>query len=91
MLMNFHTFDFSAVYAAPKCYFDSKLCQVLFTKQLEKRLQQEKANLHVYAVHPGAIVTDLWNDAGLLHRGLSGIFKPFLPVITNKDLSSMIN
>lgn len=59
---------------------DSKLCQVMFTKQLEKRLQQEKANVHVYAVHPGGIPTELWDNAGSLHSGLARVLKPCMPV-----------
>ncbi|ODM97603.1 Retinol dehydrogenase 12 [Orchesella cincta] len=71
--------NFKEVYASPKSYFDSKLCIVMFTKQLEKRLQEEKANIHTYSVHPGAIPTDLWSEAGGFHSFVSCFLKPLLP------------
>ncbi|CAL8133747.1 unnamed protein product [Orchesella dallaii] len=33
-------------------------------KMLEKKFQEEKMNIHAYAVHPGVIATDLWEDMG---------------------------
>jgi len=38
-------------------YGQSKLCNVLFTKELHKRLAD--TDITVYAVHPGAVATDL--------------------------------
>ncbi|CAL8111427.1 unnamed protein product [Orchesella dallaii] len=77
--INFDDLETREVYASPKSYYDSKLCQVMFTKQLEKRLREEKANIHTYAVHPGAIPTDLWSEAGGFHSITSCFFRPFLP------------
>ncbi|ODM96748.1 Short-chain dehydrogenase TIC 32, chloroplastic [Orchesella cincta] len=66
--IDFDELETSKVYSAVKCYFDSKLCQVIHVKTLENKFQEDKVNIHAYAVHPGEIPTTLWNDLGLLAR-----------------------
>lgn len=39
-------------------YSWTKQCNILFTRELAKRLKDTK--VHVYALHPGAIYTDIW-------------------------------
>ncbi|ODM91397.1 Short-chain dehydrogenase TIC 32, chloroplastic [Orchesella cincta] len=77
--IDFRDLEMRSIYAPPKCYFDSKLCQILFTKQLEKILQQDNAKVHAYAVHPGAIPTELWSQAGGIHKCISCVLKYLLP------------
>ncbi|ODM93157.1 Short-chain dehydrogenase TIC 32, chloroplastic [Orchesella cincta] len=77
--IDFQDLEMRSIHAPSKCYFDSKLCQILFTKQLEKRLQQENAQVHTYAVHPGAIPTELWSLAGGIHGLTSCVLKYLLP------------
>ncbi|XP_066506890.1 dehydrogenase/reductase SDR family member 13 isoform X2 [Hoplias malabaricus] len=44
-------------------YSDSKLCNVLFTHELAKRL--EGTNVTCFSLHPGAIKTEIGRDANL--------------------------
>lgn len=44
-------------YAAAASYGQSKLANILFTKELAKRL--EGTNVHTYALHPGVVDTEL--------------------------------
>ena len=47
-----------------KSYAQSKLCNVLFTKELHRRLADD--GIYSYAVHPGAVSTDLMRHNKLL-------------------------
>ena len=59
-----------------KAYGQSKLGNILFTKQLAKRL--EKDSVTVNAIHPGGVNTSLGNqNNSLLGRVLKIILKPF--------------
>ncbi|ODM95195.1 Short-chain dehydrogenase TIC 32, chloroplastic [Orchesella cincta] len=68
--IDFNELETSKVYSSVKCYYDSKLCQVIHAKTLEKKLGKEKINIHAYSVHPGIIPTEIWNDVGCLGRFL---------------------
>jgi NAD(P)-dependent dehydrogenase (short-subunit alcohol dehydrogenase family) len=39
-------------------YQTSKLCNVLFARELARR--EKEKNVHVYAVHPGVVASELW-------------------------------
>ena len=59
-----------------KAYGQSKLGNILFTKQLAKRLQKD--GVTVNAIHPGGVNTSLGNqNNSLLGRVLKIILKPF--------------
>ncbi|ODM95196.1 Short-chain dehydrogenase TIC 32, chloroplastic [Orchesella cincta] len=75
--INFDELETSKVYSAAKCYADSKLCLAIHAKTLEKWLRQQNINVHAYAVHPGMIPTDLWDDVGFIIRGLRPLLKYF--------------
>ncbi|KAF5281071.1 hypothetical protein FQR65_LT14867 [Abscondita terminalis] len=48
-------------YASYQAYSDSKLANILFSKELARKLQDANIeNVNVYSVHPGAIATDLF-------------------------------
>lgn len=51
-------FVFRKYYYPPDAYNQSKLAQVLFTRHLQIKLNQE--NVQVHAVHPGIVDTDLF-------------------------------
>ncbi|XP_065584143.1 dehydrogenase/reductase SDR family member on chromosome X-like isoform X2 [Artemia franciscana] len=51
------------VYTAPIGYGQSKLAQVLFTFYLNKLISLRQGNVNVYAVHPGFIKTNLYDQA----------------------------
>ncbi len=62
-------------YSPSKAYSQSKLANVLFTRELAKRLGKN-SNIKVYCLHPGIIRTDLWRHSksnGLL-KFISKIF-----------------
>jgi len=59
-----------------KAYGQSKLGNILFTKQLAKKLQKD--GVTVNAIHPGGVNTSLGNqNNSLLGRALKIILKPF--------------
>ncbi|GJQ70389.1 hypothetical protein Trydic_g22819 [Trypoxylus dichotomus] len=60
------TIDFNDInwenkaYKPLEAYQQSKLCNILFTKELNKRLREANIeNVNVYSVHPGVIKTEL--------------------------------
>nr|XP_022916925.1 retinol dehydrogenase 12-like [Onthophagus taurus] len=68
-------------YSSTKAYAQSKLCMILFTRELAKRLYYKNIHgINVYAVHPGVVKTNLYrfiedNISVLLSRFTSrGIF-----------------
>lgn len=64
-------------YSEVKCYSQSKLANVLFTRQLAKRLNGTK--ITVNALHPGTINTELSRHIGKMTILLNKFFvKPFL-------------
>ena len=59
-----------------KAYGQSKLGNILFTKQLAKKLQKDSVTVN--AIHPGGVNTSLGNqNNSLLGRVLKVILKPF--------------
>jgi NAD(P)-dependent dehydrogenase (short-subunit alcohol dehydrogenase family) len=63
------------VYSPSKAYSQSKLANVLFTRELAKRLGKN-SNIKVYCLHPGIIRTDLWrhSKSNALLKFISKIF-----------------
>ncbi|XP_056591878.1 dehydrogenase/reductase SDR family member 13 [Triplophysa dalaica] len=53
-------------FALLRMYSHSKLCNILFTHELAKRLKG--TNVTCYSLHPGAIKTDINNNSTLLWR-----------------------
>jgi WW domain-containing oxidoreductase len=49
-------------YVPLKAYRQSKLANVLFTTELQRRLQEEKSNVTVNCLHPGVIRSNLFNN-----------------------------
>ncbi len=61
----------TTVAAMPE-YSVSKLCNVLFTRELAKRL--EGSGVTTYSLHPGVIASDIWREAPALLRSLMKLF-----------------
>jgi NAD(P)-dependent dehydrogenase (short-subunit alcohol dehydrogenase family) len=57
-------------------YQVSKLCNVLFTRELARR----EASLKTYALHPGVVASDVWRNVQFPFRGLMKLF-----MISNED------
>ena len=56
--MNFDDLGFKKGYFGMNAYGRSKLANILFTYELERRL--ENTNVMVNALHPGHVATDIW-------------------------------
>uniref|UniRef100_A0A2H8TH63 Retinol dehydrogenase 12 n=1 Tax=Melanaphis sacchari TaxID=742174 RepID=A0A2H8TH63_9HEMI len=56
-VINFEDINYDANYSAMVAYSQSKLANVLFSKELSKRL--EGTGVHVYSLHPGLVKTEL--------------------------------
>lgn len=63
----------SSFFKLTQTYSDSKLCNVLFTHELAKRLQGTKVTC--YSLHPGSIRTELTRSAALVTKI---ILRPFM-------------
>ncbi|GJD09297.1 Retinol dehydrogenase 12 [Galdieria sulphuraria] len=57
--IDFDNLQWERNYSGFAAYGASKLANILFVKELDKRLKQQNANVGVYAVHPGAVRTEL--------------------------------
>jgi NAD(P)-dependent dehydrogenase (short-subunit alcohol dehydrogenase family) len=63
-------------YQATKAYARSKLGNILFTKELARRLAGK--NVTANTLHPGAVATNIWRYAPAYVKPLLAIIKPFL-------------
>lgn len=77
----------SKVYTPYKFYYASKLYEVTAMLDLDKRMEQEGANIHSYCVHPGLVPTDLWYSAG---GGIARIISASLRFIFRVSLRHML-
>jgi retinol dehydrogenase-12 len=59
-------------------YGVSKLCNVLFTEQLARRLGGGRADVTTYALHPGVVASDIWRQ----------VPQPFRALVTRRMLST---
>jgi NAD(P)-dependent dehydrogenase (short-subunit alcohol dehydrogenase family) len=68
----FDTLGSPAVYDRGAAYDRSKLANLLFTFELQRRLQAHRARTLAVAAHPGNARTDLWRTSSWLERLLIG-------------------
>ncbi len=65
-------------YSAMKAYCNSKLYNLLFTKELDKRIKEKGLNIKVNAVHPGVVNTGFGKRsdgfAGFIFKKLAFLF-----------------
>ncbi|XP_011155356.1 retinol dehydrogenase 11 [Solenopsis invicta] len=75
-------------YTPFKAYTQSKLANILFTKELARRLKEAHINgINVYSLHPGVITTELGRHfSSTVFRGASTIFRSFFrPFLKNPE------
>lgn len=71
--MDFEDLGFEQGYQIMRAYERSKLANVLFTRELAKRL--DGAGVTVNALHPGAVATGIWNGAPWFARPVLAVAK----------------
>ena len=79
--INFENLNMDDSYSAFKAYCQSKLANILFTKELANKLKESKINgINVYAVHPGVVKTELgrYMDSTIF-RGARILIRTFVP------------
>ncbi|MGH1345784.1 MAG: oxidoreductase [Nannocystales bacterium] len=77
--LNFDDLDWTTrPYKKMAAYGDSKLANLLFTFELNRRLKTAQADLLVVAAHPGWTRTDLQRHEGVLLRTLARAMTPFV-------------
>jgi NAD(P)-dependent dehydrogenase (short-subunit alcohol dehydrogenase family) len=77
--MQFDDLQFSQNYDPWHSYWQSKLANLLFTYELERRLAAASAEPIALAAHPGNARTDLWRHTSRLNRTA---YKPVLTWLT---------
>ncbi len=80
--------DFLALYADPvvcrdgdgtKEYAVAKACNILFTKELARRL--DRTEVSCFSLYPGVVATDIWRATPFFMKP----FVKFIPILTPKD------
>ena len=63
-------------------YGQSKLCNLLHAKEIQKRCEEKKVPVRAFSVHPGVILTPLYANVfsgGFIMRQMQGIFLKTVP------------
>lgn len=74
--VDFDDIECARGYSGWKAYCQSKLCNVLFTNELARRL--DGSGITANSLHPGVVGTNFANAGPSLVRGLFWLAKPFL-------------
>jgi len=78
----FDDFQFARSYGVAKAYSRTKLYNVLFTRELARRLAGSGVTAN--ALHPGMIQTDIGKDGDL--RGIAGFLWPLLQRLSGRPI-----
>ncbi len=73
--INFDDLGFESDFSSMKVYGHSKLANVLFTRELAKRLLPTSVTAN--CCHPGAVATGLGTNNGWFGKAVMGMMKPF--------------
>ncbi|XP_012055376.1 PREDICTED: peroxisomal hydratase-dehydrogenase-epimerase-like [Atta cephalotes] len=86
--IDFDDINLERSYTPFKSYAQSKLANILFTKELTNRLR--KANIHginTYCLHPGVIQTEIWDHVrNTMFPGANFVFTVFGPFLYKKNI-----
>ncbi|HET6440557.1 MAG TPA: SDR family oxidoreductase, partial [Anaeromyxobacter sp.] len=74
--LDFSDLEMARGYRTMRAYRRSKLANVLFTRELARRLSGTRVTAN--SVHPGVVATDIWGGAGWYARPLLALAKPFM-------------
>ncbi len=72
--IQFHDLSFCKNYDTKKAYAQSKLANLLFTYELDRRFKLANINAIATAAHPGYTATNLQKDAGFMMKIMNVIF-----------------
>jgi retinol dehydrogenase 14 len=76
--IHFEDIDLEKHYSGIRSYAQSKLANILFTKELARRLRESGSSVTVNACHPGAVATEMGIDRDTgFGKGITKILKPF--------------
>ena len=67
-VMNFDDLQGERDYRPVRAYWQSKLANLLFSYELQRRLAAAGAGLNALAAHPGVVLTELWRTSSRLER-----------------------
>ncbi len=65
-------------YSAIKAYGNSKLYNILFTRELARRLEDQGNNIDTYVLHPGVVASNFSQSAGGVMHFVFKLMRPFL-------------
>jgi NAD(P)-dependent dehydrogenase (short-subunit alcohol dehydrogenase family) len=85
-VMNFDDLQSSRGYRPADAYCQSKLANLLFTYELDRRLKAVGAQTIALACHPGIVLTGLYRTRSKLERALLG---PWLRVVNSRLVQSV--
>jgi len=74
--LDFDDLHFERGYAIMKAYARSKLANVLFTRELARRLEGKQVTVN--CLHPGAVATNIWSHAPAIARPVLAVAKLFM-------------
>lgn len=77
--INWDDLNYEKNYSDFKSYGQSKLAQILFTRELEKRLKE--TGISAVSLHPGVVITEIWRkreNQTWLASMLMSIFRPLV-------------
>lgn len=73
-------------YECSKSYAISKYCNVLFTKELQRRLNEGNKSITTYALHPGVVRTELTRNEYTIAKAFLLLFYPLVYTFTKSPL-----
>ena len=74
--MHWQDLHFHSGYFVMRAYAQSKLANILFTRELSRR--EEAHGVTVHALHPGAVATNIWPEAKWYEKLFSRFIKLFM-------------
>jgi len=75
--MDWNDLQLERGYTPTKAYGNSKLANVMFARGLQKRSTEHGWNIQSYSVHPGVIITDLYNNMSGIKGAVVRSVRPF--------------
>lgn len=74
--MHWDNLQLARGYFVMRAYAQSKLANILFTKALAERVEED--GIHVNCLHPGAVATNIWPEGNWLEKTFSKLLRLFL-------------